>query len=191
VATAGRHSLIALFAGLCLAIALLGGCAGQQQKSIFAQSPDEILESVRQLSQLPGGTRLRDYEDILGGKLVLTADERAGAVAYQVYKLTGNTGSGRGVVFAIQALGEAPRGPKRVTLHFLDVDKTLCIPMTKVTAFAAAHFQILPPSSFLGFAFATKDWPHAPTVGVSDPDGVCVGSIGIYYEARNSSAWGH
>lgn len=138
-----------------------------------------------QLSQLSGGTRLRDYEDILGAKFALTTDESAEPIAYEVYKLTGST-VGRGVDLEIQALG----AQMKVNVHLLDIDQWTCIPITKANEFASTHFRILPNAGFRSL-FTPIDPARHTTVGISAPNGACVGGIGIFYDAQNSSLWGH
>ena len=56
---------VVLYPTLCVVVlALAGGCVMQAGKNIFLQSGGEILESVRLLTKLDGGTRLNDYEHI-------------------------------------------------------------------------------------------------------------------------------
>jgi hypothetical protein len=163
--------------------------ASQPRKTIFLQSPDEILESVGLLTELDGRTKIQDYEAILGGSLVLTADERANYIPLQSYMLAGETGK---FEVGLTILGAAdPNGPKTVRLNLVRINDALCIPMTKLKTFASSNFRILSPSIMLGFTFTRRIGSDNPIVGVSAPTGDCVGGIGIFYNTLHSSPWGH
>jgi hypothetical protein len=173
----------------CLVIVYLGGCTPQTRKSIFLQSPDEILESVRLLAQLDGGTKIRDYEAILGGNLVLTADESAGFIPLQSYRLANKTSKFEVILNIVGAAD--PNGPKTVRLNLLRINDALCIPMTKLKTFVSSNFLVLPPSITLGFNFTRLSGPKNPIVGASATTGDCVDTIGIFYNTLYSSPWGH
>jgi hypothetical protein len=183
-----RLRLILYFFIICLG----GACASQPRRSLFLQSPDEILQSVRLLTQLDGGTRLQDYEGILGGRLLLALDQSRGPVPLQIYDLTGSTDKG-GAHIEIHTAGRDPAGPKYVLIRLIGINNIVCISMADLERFASASFQILSPSPFIGFDFTPRERPYNPTVGVSyqrTPTGTCVDTITVYYNIPKPNPWG-
>jgi len=185
---------------LILCVGVLGSgvrCAIQQRENFLSQSPSEILESMRLLAGLDGGTRLEDYERILGGHLVLVNSQTSGPLSAQRYVLNGSSDT-FGVSPEIRATGVDPHTPKQVTLRMGSISQRACIPESELKSFASADFKIsvsglLPGTPVRGLVFTPREKPDDPNVWVSyrqKPEGICVDSIEMGY-LPNSNEWGH
>lgn len=155
------------------------------------------MESVRLLATLSGGTRLENYERILGSRFALTKDERSGILPLQIYELAGSTDA-FGVSMVIQAMGADPRTPKSVSLRLGRIAQRPCIHESDLNSFALAHFEVtaskfLPGTPVGGLVFTPPEKHDDPDVWVSyqqTPEGRCVEAIGIFYLPK-ANEWGH
>lgn len=178
---------------LCLTVACLqGACAPQARTIFFHQTSSEMLESVRLLTQLEGETRLRDYEYVFGGKLLLSVDSISERIPLQTYELAGST-SDYGVQLELHAMGSNPNTGKAVIIHLYGLSKLTCIPMSDLETFASTYYEILRPTEAMGFTFIPRERRADLIVGASrlqTPTGTCVGSFVVAYSPK-SNLWGH
>ena len=186
-------------AGVLLVIAAaapLLGCSTESRASFFARSPKEMLSTVLRLYYIDPGTKLNEYERILGARFELTQDYKTGLIPFESYTLEGST-KVYGIGLEISGMSRGPNPPKKVDIRMFGLDRLTCISKSDIDSLASRGFQILNPLPIpapqIGYSVVRPDNPHDRIMNVGYSEQTperCVNYVLIDFQLV-PDGWGH
>lgn len=173
--------LLTFLYGLIIA----GGCSLHPRADLVVRSPEDALLTTRRLANLSGGTRLSQYEDILGADFTAGASQLGGPWPFQIFHIP-TSSDGVSVELEIRAAGPGRDALKSVAVRVALKSPHWCLSKDMFDSFAAANYRSLGFRQSLGYSYTLNGNSAGPVISVSYASSSCCSGIGIFYPETNA-----